>query len=731
MYFNCFLTGLRIMAAFVFLSVVSCKSTTQKEFTTWKIYGGTKEMIRYSSLSQVDTNNVSQLQIAWTYNSGDADTVNHSQIQCNPIMIEGILYGVNPQMKLFAIDAETGKQQWLFDPNSKTPFDRDPTSFHIMINSRGVCYWTDGKDDKRIFFTAGSNAYAINATTGKPIQSFGNNGYIDLHDGLGRNVKDLFVVNSSPGIIYKNLLILGTRVDEAPPSAPGHIRAYDVLTGKQQWIFHTIPQPGEFGYDTWDDSTAWKYIGGANAWSGFSLDEARGMVFVSTGSASYDFYGGKRKGSNLFANCLIALDAASGKRVWHFQLVHHDLWDKDLPSPPALVTIDHDGKKIDAAVQTTKNGMVYIFERATGKPVFDIEEVQVDTMSELEGEKLWPTQPIPKKPAPFVRQTITGNDINPYLPESTIANLKKELQGYRFGNMFIPPGKKTSIVLPGYGGGAEWGGPAYDPQTGILYVNANENACLMQMLDNKYGPVLNETYLQAGQRLYKQNCMSCHGGDRKGTGTYPPLIDAHSKYSATDFQALLNGGRRMMPAFKQLPEEEKRAIASFILDQKTEQTRTFIAPKKSMDSIDIMPYRLKGYTRFLSPEGYPGITPPWGTLNAINLNTGELVWKTPLGEYEELKAKGIPPTGTENYGGPVVTAGGLVFIAAARDGKLRAFNKRTGKILWEYALPAPGFATPAIYELNGKQYLVIACGGGKLGTKSSDAYVAFSLPEKR
>jgi quinoprotein glucose dehydrogenase len=394
-----------------------------------------------------------------------------------------------------------------------------------------------------------------------------------------------------------------------------------------------------------------------------------------------------------------------------------------------LVTVYHNGRKIDAVAQTTKNGMLYVFERETGKPVFDIEEVPVDTVSELVGEKLWPTQPFPKKPAPFVRQSITANDINPYLPDTTIANLKRELQGYRFGKMYIPPGRKTSIVLPGYGGGAEWGGPAYDPQTSILYVNANENACLMQMLDNDNSSASKETNLQAGQRLYKQNCMSCHGEERKGMGTYPSIINIHSKYSAKDFQVLLNSGRRMMPAFKQLSEEEKGAIASFVLEQKKEQAKNFIASEKSIDSNNVIPYRLKGYTRFESPDGYPAITPPWGTITAINLNTGESVWKTPLGEYEEFKARGIPPTGTENYGGPVVTAGGLVFIAATRDGKFRAFNKRTGKILWEYKLPAPGFATPAIYKLNGKQYIVIACGGGKWGIKSSDAYVAFSLPD--
>ena len=709
---------------------IACNNQSGDLHTGWSNYGGTKEMIRYSSLAQVDTSNVTSLQVAWTYYSGDADTAHHSQIQCNPIVIDGILYGVNPQMKLFAIDAATGKQQWQFDANSKTGFDGNPAAYHNMINSRGVAYWTDGKDDKRIFFTAGSNTFAINAVTGKPIVSFGTNGSIDLHDGLDRDVKDLFVVNTSPGIVYRDLLILGTRVDEAPPAAPGHLRAYDVRTGKQQWIFHTIPQPGEFGYDTWEDTSSYRYVGGANAWSGLTLDEEKGIFFASTGSAAYDFYGGKRRGANLFANCLIALDANTGKRIWHFQFMHHDLWDKDLPSPPALVTLHQNGKQIAAVAQTTKNGMVYVFERATGKPVFNIIETKVDTISDLAGEKPWPTQPIPEKPAPFARQTLTAGDINPYLPDSSVAKLKKDMEGYRYGNMFLTPGKKPLLVLPGYDGGAEWGGPAFDPNTAILYVNANEMAWVMEMLEAKTEAPKNENYAQAGERLFIQHCRSCHGADRKGTGNNPTLINAAAKYTEPAFLTLINSGRRMMPAFKQLSDDDKSAIASFILNQKANQSKKYVAVPKKVDSINIMPYKMKGYTKFLSPEGYPAIAPPWGTLNAINLNTGELVWKTTLGEYEELKAKGIAPTGTENYGGPVVTAGGLVFIAAARDGKLRAFNKHTGKLLWEYTLPAPGFATPAVYELKGKQYLVIACGGGKLGTTSSDAYMAFALPDK-
>lgn len=708
----------------------SCGSDQQNLYTGWSNYGGTKDMIRYSSLTQIDTNNITQLQVAWTYHTGDADTVNHSQMQCNPIMVDGVLYGVGPQMKLFAIDAATGTEKWVFDANDTTIFDSNRSAFHVMINSRGVAYWTDGKDDKRIFFSAGTNTYAINAETGKPIATFGSNGYIDLHNDLGRDVSDLMIVSTSPGIVYKDLLIMGTRVDEGVPSAPGHIRAYDVRTGKLRWRFNTIPHPGEYGFDTWEDTTAWKYIGGANVWSGFALDEQRGILFAPTGSAAYDFYGGKRKGANLFANCLLALDAATGKRIWHFQLVHHDLWDKDLPTPPALVTIRKDGKTIDAVAQPTKNGMVYVFERETGKPLFPIQEVPFDTVSELVGEQVWPTQPIPEKPVPFSRQTLTIDDLNPYMPDSSRQKILAQMKGYRFGTMNIPPGKKPALVFPGYDGGAEWGGPAFDPSTGLLYVNANEMAWIQTMVDNVPEKPKKENMLQAGQRLFAQNCMTCHGADRKGTGNVPTLIDVHKKYTPEQFTALITSGRRMMPSFARLAETEKQALASYILDLKSEQVNAFVAPPTKTDSINIMPYRMTGYTKFLTPEGYPAISPPWGTLNAIDLATGDIVWKVPLGEYEELKAKGIPPTGTENYGGPVVTAGGVVFIAAARDGKIRAFNKYTGTLLWEYQLPAPGFATPAMYALNGKQYLVIACGGGKLNTKSGDAYVAFALPGK-
>jgi len=711
-----------IIAGLLFL--VAC-SNKKEPYTSWEVFGGSKENIHYSTLSQIDTANVQQLQVAWTYHTGDEDTAHHSQIQCNPIIIDNVLYGSTPKMKLFAVDAASGKPIWVFNPLDSV--DIDKRMFFVLNNSRGLTYWTDGKDDKRLYLTAGSNLYCINATDGKQISGFGNKGKIDLHDGLGRDVKDLFVTSTSPGMIYKDLIIMGTRVSEGSDAAPGHIRAYDVRTGEQKWIFHTIPHPGEFGYDTWEDSIAYKNIGGANAWSGFSLDEKRGILFAPIGSASFDFYGGKRKGTTLFSDCLLALDAATGKRIWHFQDIHHDVWDKDLPTPPALVTVMRDGKQVDAVAQTTKTGFVFLFERETGKPLFPIEEKQVPVNTELLGEKLYPTQPVPTLPKPFARQVVNDSDLNDLIPDSSYQDLRKKFLSYKSGNMFNPPSKQGTVIFPGFDGAAEWGGPAFDPNTGWLYVNANEMPWVLTMIEVKNEVPKKENYLEAGKRLYKQNCMSCHGPDRKGSGNFPTLIDVHKKYNEVQFAAMVSTGRRMMPSFSQLSELEKSAISSFVLEMKAEQQKPFVELPKPVDTFRHLPYSITGYNKFLTKEGYPAIKPPWGTLSAINLNTGDIEWKITLGEYPEFKQKGIF-TGTENYGGPIVTANGLLFIAATRDGKFRVFNKRNGKLLWETNLPAAGFATPSLYSVKGKEYIVIACGGGKLGTASGDSYVAFALP---
>ena len=709
----------------IILALISC-NTNNNNYTTWRSYKGSPENIHYSSLTQIDTTNVKNLQVAWVYHTGDADTIHHSQIQCNPIIVDGLLYGTTPQMKLFAVDAATGTEKWVFNPfDTTTGIGENKASFFIMNNCRGVAYWSDGKDDKRIFYTAGSNLYCLNALTGKIIPGFADGGKLDLHTGLDRDVTDLFVTATSPPTIYKDNLIVGTRVDEGPMAAPGHIRAFDVRTGKRNWIFHTIPHPGEEGYQTWDDTTAYQFIGGANAWSGFSLDEKRGILFAPIGSASYDFYGGRRTGNNLFADCLLALDAATGQRKWHFQFIHHDVWDKDVPAPPALVQVKKNGVLIDAVAVTTKTGFVFFFDRESGKPVYDIVEKPVPTVSELKGERLSPTQPFPTAPASFMRQQFSEADINPYLSDSSYADVKKRLASYRHSHVFEPISLQGTVIFPGLDGGAEWGGPSYDPETGLLYINANEMPWVLQAVDISAQPAKTESFEQAGKRLYQNNCMGCHGPERQGSGNYPSLVGVEKKYNTAAFHSLVQSGRRMMPAFKQLNENEREAIASFVLNIEAAKSKPFAAAKK--DERFQLPYTITGYNKFLSKEGYPAIAPPWGTLSALDVNTGTYVWKKTLGHDTAFK-QAKEPTGTENYGASVVTKGGLLFIAATKDGKFRAFNKRNGQLLWEMKLPAPGFATPAVYEQNGKQFVVIACGGGKLKTVSGDSYIAFALP---
>jgi quinoprotein glucose dehydrogenase len=720
---------IRTIAFLTLIYFTACNNEDALESSrSWSVWNGNYNSNKYSSLDQVDTTNVHQLQVAWEYHTGDVDTAARSQIQCSPIIVNGIMYGTSPQLKLVALDAATGQPKWVF-----SPFDaihEDKNMHFVLNNNRGVTYWTDGKDDERIYYAAGPFMHAVNARTGKPVTTFGNGGKIDLHDGLEmRGVQDLFVTATSPPAIYKEVLISGTRVSEGMDAAPGHVRGYDVRTGKMKWIFHTIPHPGEPGYETWEDRNAWKMTGGANNWPGMTIDQERGIAYIPLGSAAMDFYGGKRKGSNLYGNCLVALDAETGKRKWHFQYVHHDTWDWDPSSAPVLITVNHDGKKIDAVAQTTKTGFVYLFNRETGESLFPIKEMPVDTTTELVGEKLWPTQPFPQKPAPFVRQSFTEKDLNPYLSKEEYEEVKERLKGINTGKMFTPHSKEGTITFPGLDGGGEWGGPAVDPESGILYVNANQVPWILKMFDVDKAKQGVETFAQAGQRLYRQNCMGCHGRNREGGNNYPSLIGVSKKYDPRAFVEFINTGRRMMPAFKHLSQQDKDAIAAFILEQQDVKSKRYEKKMTAIDTFRLLPYYISGYNKFLSKSNLPAIAPPWGVLNAIDLNTGEYVWKTVLGEDSVFKAKGVKETGTENYGGPVVTKGGLLFIAATKDRKFRAFNKRTGKLLWETQLPTAGFATPATYEVNGKQYVVIACGGGKLGAKSGDSYVAFALPQ--
>ncbi len=659
----------------------------------WPAYGGGPLDIRYSDLKQINRSNIAHLEVAWTYDTADGP----GDPQTQPIVVDGVLYGLTPQHKVVALHAGTGKLLWTFDSGIK---GRGP--------NRSVVYWADGKDT-RLFAAVQSFVYALNARTGKVIPEFGKDGRIDLREGLGRNPEDQSIVLTSPGVIYKDLLIVGGRTPEALPAPTGDIRAFDVRTGKLRWSFHTVPHAGEAGYETWPKD-AWTYTGAANNWAGMAVDRQRGIVYVPTGSAASDFYGADRLGDNLFANTLLALKADTGERVWHFQAVRHDIWDRDFPSPPSLVTVERQGKKVDAVAQTTKQGWVYLFDRLNGTPLFPIEYRHYPASS-VPGEFAADQQPLPTKPAPYARQLLTADLLTQRTPEAHAWALEK-FRTFQSGGQFVPlrVGQET-VIFPGYDGGAEWGGSAFDPETGLLYVNANDVAWTGSLIENTGG--------NSARHAYQVNCANCHGEDTKGAPPQIPSLQGLKK-SVQEISTVIRRGAGRMPSFPGLSAADVTAVALYVLSGENKELES-IGPSNPK-------YRFTGYHKFLDPDGYPAVAPPWGTLNAINLNTGDYAWKVPLGEYPALGKD----TGTENYGGPIVTAGGLVFIGATNfDKKFRAFDKENGKILWETTLPLSGNATPITYELGGRQYVVIYATGGKSGHESGGIYVAFALPRNK
>jgi quinoprotein glucose dehydrogenase len=608
-------------------------------------------------------------------------------------------------------DAAIGKLKWKFD-----------SGIVGTQPDRGLAYWSsaDNTDrpnkDQRIIVGVMNFVYVLNAANGQPIQTFGDHGRIDLRENLGRDPATVSIALTSPAVVYKDLFIVGGRDPETLPAPPGDIRAYDVRTGKLRWSFHTIPHPGEFGYETWPKD-AWTHSGAANNWAGMSLDSKTGVLYVPTGSAAFDFYGGDRVGDNLFADCLLALDAETGRPIWHFQGVKHDIWDRDFPAPPALVTVARDGKSIDAVAQTTKQGFVFLFDRANGHPLFPI-EYRKYPRSDLPGEVTADQQPLPLKPAPYARQLLTADMLTNRTPEAHQWALE-QFRTYRSEGQFVPlsTGKNT-VIFPGFDGGAEWGGPAFDPESGILYVNSNDIAWAAQLAENT-GEQL------SGKGIYQSQCTICHRDDMKGSPPlFPSLVGFGQRLAPDGISTVIQKGRGRMPAFPNLSPDEINALIKFVSEGENKELSS------AQPAPPLMRYRFSGYTRFLDPDGYPAVAPPWGTLNAINLNTGEYAWKIPFGEYPELEAKGMKNTGTENYGGPIVTAGGLLFIGATNyDKKFRAFDKSTGELLWETTLPFAGNATPITYEIDGHQYVAIAAGGGKdLRSKSGGVYVAFALP---
>lgn len=666
----------------------------------WRSYGGSNAQDHYAPLTQIGPSNIGDLDIAWRYETGEGG------LQTSPLMIGGRLFAVTPGQKVIALNAATGALIWKFESDDQS-----------MQPTRGLSFWQGG-NQRRLFVSASSFLYALDPDTGRPAPEFGEGGRIDLRRDLDRDPETSAVFMTSPGIVFKNLIIVGFRTSESPPAPPGDIRAYDVRSGALRWSFHTIPRPGETGHETWP-AEAWRSAGGANNWAGMALDEDRGIVFAPTGSAVPDFFGGDRLGDNLFANSLLALDANTGRLRWHYQIVHHDIWDRDLPSPPVLVTVRRDGRTIDAVAQATKHGALFVFDRETGEPLFPVEERAVP-QSDLPGERTAATQPFPLLPRPFARQTFTEDTLT-RRTQAAYRDAREHFGGMRSEGPFTPWRlDQQTIVFPGFDGGAEWGGQAFDARTGVLYLNANDVPWVSSMAPTPPAA-------SPAEALYTQHCAACHGAGREGAPPeFPSLRGIGSRLFDYQIAMIIAGGKGRMPGFPQISEADRSDLIDYLRAQPRGADREVAAAGVAARQ----PYTFTGYNRFRDPDGYPGTAPPWGTLNAINLNTGEYVWTAPLGEYPELSAQGVAPTGTENYGGPLLTASGLLFIGATvYDRSFRAFDAATGEVLWTRQLPYAGVATPISYMVAGRQFVVIAASGARdrEGPQGS-AYIAFALP---
>lgn len=703
---------------FVAVMLLGCGNSSDTVFpkitdtVDWNSYLGDPKAGHYSPLTQINRSNVSALREVWRYESENLTEGEVTQIQTNPLVIDGVLYGVSPTLAVFALDARNGQALWRFET---------PRAFSLMPNpNRGLAYWSDGHGEARLLVTADHFLYAIDARSGRLVSSFGRRGKVDLREGIGGRLPDDVSVNAtSPGAIYQNLLIVGSRVSEFGGAAPGDIRAYDVISGELKWTFRTIPDTGEEGADSWP-SKARSRSGGANSWPGITVDIERGIAFVPTGSASFDFYGGDRPGDNLFANSLVALDAATGRRLWHQQLVRHDLWDRDLPAAPNLITLERDDESIDAVAQVTKTGHTFIFNRETGQPLFPMTEVAVGGDA-LPGEHPSMSQPLPLSPPPFTRQHLSVEDLSKRTPLVAEVVRRKYAQ-LSYEGLYTLPSRRGTIVYPGIDGGAEWGGAAWDEASQTLYVNANEVPYFIKMVEGR----ATDEGVATPRAAYLMACSGCHGVDLKGDGlTVPSLLGLRERMGPLSAYRIARDGRGRMPANQLLPWYGLAAVIGYLYlgDLDADQ------PAINADE-GAFAFLNAGWQKLVDPDSLPASAPPWGSLTAIDLRNERIKWRLPLGDYPKAISLGYQGLGAENYGGPVVTAGGLLFIAATPDSKFRAFDSASGELLWETTLPVPGFATPAVYQADGRQYVVIAAGGGKLGQGSGADYIAYALPDK-
>lgn len=687
------------------LVLLSCTDEGETD-VDWQYYLGGYDRNHYSVLDQITPENVRDLVVAWEYRTGDS-----GQMQCNPLIIDGNLFMTTALNEVICLDARNGQLKWRFVASEKKS----------KLVNRGVSYWEDGRD-RRIFTTYDDALYGLDFETGEPIKSFGQDGSVSLKAGLGDKAGKKFVTSRTPGTVFQNLIIMPTVVSEGEGAAPGFVQAFDVRTGELQWVFRTIPAPGEFGFDTWPENVlAGGRVGGANNWAGMALDPEHEILYVPTGSASPDFYGGDRIGQNLFANSLIALDVNTGERLWHYQIVHHDIWDRDLPAPPNLVTIHRNGREIEAIAQVTKSGYVYVLDRLNGEPVFPIPEMGTPP-STIPGEQAWPSQPIPQLPKPFSRQSITAAEINPYSRDrdSLLDLWQKSKQP-----AFTPLSTEPTFILPGSHGGAEWGGAAVDPE-GIMYINSNEMAVIFSLRASYRNT---DSGLEVtGRGLYQIHCSSCHMTDRKGIpgSEFPALTGIGDRMDRATISGIIEKGKGRMTGFPQLTTMEKERLIDFLF---TADGDDGLSVTQKADEVSEIEWKFNGYTRFKDSDGLPGISPPWGTLTAIDLNTGQHKWQIPLGDFTLPDGTRLADSGTPTYGGPLVMANGLLFIASTTDNFFRAFDKKTGELLWKAALPFAGFATPSTYSVDGVQYVTVLCGGGKADAPEGDAVVTYVLRE--